>query len=364
VEGGYTPLAWKHLADVLALEWLPSSETPESERQGYRCLRAAALALERGDRGRAGEDVEQAARRLPHSAAPLYHLALLHLDCGEIADARRCFDRAVNLDPSYRGPYSSRGFVYLSEGRFDAAASEFNRLLDLDAGNPFTCVGLARLAMHDRQWRVAETHLRRSLAVSPRLIDSHRCLGEVLATLGRDDDAVAAYERSLALALDGEVSLADPVLTAPAGSGPRDGGHGRVLAALAQLDARHGRVAQAVAGYRLAIAAGYDRVSVRGGLAWLFVKQRRWRAAVTEGARAIAQVPKAVRRAGRHALRDARRAARRWQFRSASSRRSRSFPKNASIGRGGLIHGAPAQTGCDTLESTSAAERGWGRGSS
>jgi len=310
VEGGYTPLAWKHLGDALALEWVASSELQMPEREGYRCLRRAAVARASGDHGRAGGELEQASQCLPRSAAPFYHLALLHQDAGEIDDARGCFERAVGLDPSYRGPYSSRGFAYLFEGRFDAAASEFNRLLELDPENPFARVGMARLAMRSRQWPVAETQLRRSLAASPRLVDGHRSLGEVLAKLGREDEAITAYARSVRLALAGEVSVTEPILTAPDGAGPRDGGHGRVHAAMARLDARRGRMADAVAGYRMAIAVGYDRVGVRGGLAWLFMKQRRWHAAATEGARAIAQVPNAVRRVGRHILRNVRRAAR------------------------------------------------------
>ena len=317
VEGGYTPIAWKYLGDMLARAWQDPAATPPGMAEGYAALREAAMALERGDRIPARMKLEDAAERLPLSAAPLHQLAVLHWSRGDIGEARRRSAAAASLDPAYRGPYATLGLIDLADRRFAAAARAWKMLLDLDPENAYAHLGQARIAMHQRRWPEAETALRRSLAVLPRLVDAHRDLGDVLTRQGRDDEATAAYARSLKLALEGEVPLAEPVFTAVAGEGLRDRGHGRVHAKLARLDARRGRAAAAIAGYRMAIASGYDRAGVRMRLARLLLAERRWSAAGLEIARTASRVPSVIRRAWRSAPTVIRHAFARWRDRAS-----------------------------------------------
>jgi len=306
VAGGYAPIKWKYLGDALALEWRSPSDAAGSAQTGFRYLRQAATAMRAGDRSAALGALELAALRLPHSAAPLYHLALLHLD-SKNSEAQRLFNCAVQIDPAYGGPHSSRGFVCLSEDRDAEAKEEFDRVLALDPGNPFARLGLARIAFRRRRWAEAETSLRQAIATAPRLVDGYRYLGDTLVKLGRDTEAGDAYSRSLKLALEGEEPIDVEILTTALGNAPRDRRHGQVHAALAQIDARAGRLRSANSGYRIAIAAGLDRAGVRRRLASVCFRQGQWTIAVAEGTKALALMPRWLRHTTRQAIRRIRR---------------------------------------------------------
>jgi len=84
------------------------------------------------------------------------------------------------------------------------------------------------------------------------------------------------------LALAGELSVLEAVHTPQETRTPRDGRHDRLHAALADIDARAGRLSGAVAGYRMALAAREDRVWMRLRLAWLYMRQRRFKSAARE----------------------------------------------------------------------------------
>ena len=264
VEGGYTPLEWKHLGDAFAMEW---TNPPDSDRarSGYRAIRESAVTARGGPSRDPVALLRRARRLLPTSAAPVYHQALAEWQRGRIEHARTLCQRAVTLDASYRTPYRTRGFVDLAQRRFAAASRAFRFAAAIDPDDAYAHLGLGRVAMARSHWRAAEVALGRSLALNPRLIDAYRAQGDVFGRLGRLDEARRAYARSIKLALEGVVPLTHPTLTSPpdatsrSGRALHDNGHGRTHAALARLDARQGRFKDAIAGYRMAIAAGFDR---------------------------------------------------------------------------------------------------------
>ena len=278
VIGGYTPLKWKYLGDALAFAWTDGATQTATVRAGFHSLRSAATT---NDPAVARAALAYAAECLPQSAAPQYHLALALLATGRVADARHSFDQAVRIDATYRGPYSSRGFACLAEGRTTEAAAEFSRLLALRPNDPFGLLGLARVAIRGRRWSAAEADLRRALAIEPRFLDAYRYLGDTLVELDRDSEAAAAYARCVKLALEGEASIEGVIRTRLSGGAPRDEHHAKVHAALARIDARAGRLSSAIAGYRMAMSAGADSWSVRSHLAWAYLRQGRWSRAIS-----------------------------------------------------------------------------------
>jgi tetratricopeptide (TPR) repeat protein len=302
VEGGYTPLEWKYLGDALALEL--SEPTPESDarRGGYAMLDAAADALRGGRAADAIEACADAARLLPESAAPLYQMARAHLAAGATTSARAAFREAIARDASYATAFGTRAPVFLEEGWIDQAEGACATMLELDPDHAHAHWGLARVAMARRQWRIALARLDRAIATEPAHVEAHRDRGDVLARLGRGADAARAYARSLALVLGGHTRILGRLYT-PTDASPRDRQHGRLLAALARLDARAGRAREAEAGYRMAAAAGFDRARLRLSLARLLAARGRWRDAAAEAGRAAARVPRDIGRAIRHARR-------------------------------------------------------------
>ena len=294
IEGGYTPLKWKYLGDELALRLgRPNDCAPPIH--GMSLIHEAALAAHRGDLCTAEAKLLEAREILPSSPAPSFHLSHLYVEMGRIGDARSCYQMALVLDPSYRTASSTAGLKYHSEGRLQAAEQEHRRMLALDPHDACAHFGLGRIAARQKRWEEAEGWLRRSLMLNGHLIDAYRSLGDVLVKQGRHDEAMMAYERSLQLALSGHKPLERPIARYGEEVCVTDPDHCRIHARRARLYELKGEVSEAINGYRISIAGGYDGVLLRSRLAHLFLRQRQWRRAAKEVWEAGRLIPAALR---------------------------------------------------------------------
>lgn len=300
VEGGYTSLHWKYLGAALAAELEAPSHDTARLRSGFGYLREAATAASRGDL----ESVEIACNRaqacLPDDAAPVYNLARWCAKAKRLPEARALCQTALALDSSYATAYNNRGPWRLREGRISDAEREYAFALALNPADRYARFGLAQVAARRKHWSDAAALLQSALESDADFIDASRLFGDVLIELGRDEEAAAAYRRSLSLALRGVTSLRQPIGGRTASSDkPRDLDHGAIHARLAWLDEKHGRLADAAAGYHLAIEASRDTTVVRMRLARTYAKQGRWRSAGWEAIVALKNVPATVRRSAR-----------------------------------------------------------------
>ena len=306
VEGGYTPLKWKYLGDDAALRLQGPAAAPEKLR-GMDELKVAALAGQRGERAVAEKSLLQCRELLPESAAPDYHLAQLYLDAGAIDKARVHYRRALALDQSYRTPFNSSGFRHYAARRLAEAEQEFRRLLDSDPEDAYAYLGLGKIAARRKRWAQAEAWLNQSLELNGQLVDSYRVLGKVLAGQGRRGEAIAAYEKSLVLALRGHKPLSDYIATESQGLVDPD--HFRIHGRLAWLYALAGEFDRAINGYRMSIAKGGDGVFPRARLAHLYLKRHQYNESAREVWQALKiiptdlgnAVPRLLRRLGRTA---------------------------------------------------------------
>jgi tetratricopeptide (TPR) repeat protein len=282
VEGGFTPLKWKYLGDEL-VERL--QRPPGRDFKGFAAIRRGCEAREAAI---AEREFRRAAFLLPASAAPHYHISLLNAAQGRWSIARAAHARARELDASYETPFASAGFARCDEGQLSEAEEEHCRSLALNPEDAYACFGLGEVYARRRRWPEAERLLRRSLALDDHLVDAHRQLAHMLARLGRVEEAIYRYERSLILALNGRRSIRGPVVSrSTRGAHVLDPDHSRIHARLAQLHARVGVTEKAIASYRMSLAGGHDAIGLRCHLAWLYTRQRKWRESLTEMSRAV-----------------------------------------------------------------------------
>ena len=143
VEGGYTPVKWKYLADELSL-LLDPSRSGDPALRGLELIRAGAQAVQQGDLNSAEQLYLQAQELLPGAAAPPYHLAHLYTQRELPEPARQFYRLALALDPSYRTPYNSGGMWYYSYRRLREAETEHRRALLLDPEDAYAHVGLGK----------------------------------------------------------------------------------------------------------------------------------------------------------------------------------------------------------------------------
>lgn len=127
VEGSYTPLGWKYLGDELALRL----RFPDRADVMDACerMRDGIAAQARGDLAEAEKNFRTTGDSL--GAAPYFNLAYLLANQGRIEEGRRCQQRALELDPSYRTAYASPG-IELYWAHSNDASHAFRRTLLLD----------------------------------------------------------------------------------------------------------------------------------------------------------------------------------------------------------------------------------------
>jgi tetratricopeptide (TPR) repeat protein len=316
VSGGYTPLRWKYFGDEL--EARLSGADPGFLR-GMVLMRVGAEAAARGEFSAAEKKYSDAAECLPNLAAPLWHLADLYLDAGRVADCRRMYRRAVELDSSYCTPFNSDALCHFWERRWEAAGCEYRRTLELDPRDAFAHLGLGWIAEQRSQWSVAESEFSRALEIQPDLLDAHRSMGRVLQKLGRYRDAVTGYEKSLKLALAGQESLYRCPGIAAERPRLNDSRHFEVYLRLGELYLALGEHERAGQFLSMAAAGGLDGVVLRCRLASLSFRQQRWKTVALELVRAVkqsaAQTGRSVRRTWRDVSRPLRRAYELWRVR-------------------------------------------------
>ncbi len=291
VEGGYTPLKWKFLGDELALRLQPAPGKAEV-LAAMELVGRAAAALAGGDGHRAEGLLLEARKLWPDSPVPEFHLAHLYADRGLAASAGECYRRALELDPSYRTPYNSRGWWCLQAGREAEAEREHRRTLIMDPEDSYAHLGLAQLACRRRSFREAEEEVRRALALNSTSIDAHRTLGAVLEKQGRYFEALQAYETALLLGLAGHKPLNWAVATGTGEHQLADPNHFALFALTGRIHARLGDIPQAIADYRMSLGGGWDGAGVRGRLALLYLRRGRVEDFLRETGLFLARLPR------------------------------------------------------------------------
>src|SRR5205085_12115685 len=105
--------------------------------------------------------------------------------------------------PDYDTPYVNMAFPLLLCGKVDQSQAAFQEVLELDPENAWARLGLGLIAIQRRQFSDGERLLREGLDRNRNMTDAWRALATLLEQDGRVADAIAAYERSLLLALKG-----------------------------------------------------------------------------------------------------------------------------------------------------------------
>jgi len=289
VEGGHTPLEWKYLGDELAARL---GDAEPLLLHPYVAIRQGATAARAGDRANAESAFVAVGDRL--GAAPYFWLAHVLVDQGRADEAREWHRRALLADPSYRNAYPLGMTLYFEKS--DQAEMAFERSLVLEPANAHAQLGLGWIAADRKRWQHAEDLARKALVLSPTLIDAYRLLARALEKQARLDEAIAAYEQSLKLALAGHRPYNAVITSAEQTRRLLDCDHPRVHARLGRLYRRKGLRDRAIVAYRIAIAGGCDIPAVRFDLAALCARQRRWREAARHAACAIISTSERYRR--------------------------------------------------------------------
>ena len=201
---------------------------------GMELMREGAQAIDRGDivKRRA---VHRAALARPSSAARTFTSRAVSRRRSDRGRPLRRIEQALPAIGPIERRMATCGFNHYWAGRLADADLEFRRTLALDPEHAGALLGLGLVAARQERWTDAEALLRRSLAADEGLLDTHRRLADLLVKRGEYEQAIAAYEKSLALAMAGHKALGGLIATERAGIRLLDDGHWKTHARLARL---------------------------------------------------------------------------------------------------------------------------------
>ena len=159
VNGGYTPMIYKHLGDEIAYNFSP---------QEFRKRR---------------EKAQRTAK---------------HFNLFVSTKKKEYYQKAITLNPTYRAADNNYGQLYLSLRKFSKARDEFLKILKVDPKNPASLCGLGNIALAKRDWPKAKKYFSSVLkrGQTPFLADKKRCLSPFLLGLGRVEFGLGNFKKA------------------------------------------------------------------------------------------------------------------------------------------------------------------------
>jgi Flp pilus assembly protein TadD len=202
---------------------------------------AAALSTAQGDNPtRAGPLVKQLLTLRPGNADALTVAGILAQRTGRMHEALGAFRAARDAAPADAGKHQNLGVALKNAGAFEEALEAFGAALALRPGHPATLGNLGSCLIAAGRFEEA----LQTLALAGENPDALNNRGVALSRLGRHEDAIAAYRRSLSLR-DGHLETALNLVDALTRTGCR--AEARALASqLQRAQPQHARVANQV----------------------------------------------------------------------------------------------------------------------
>ncbi len=165
--------------------------------EAYHNLGSALQKLGRYDEAMA--QIEHALRINPNYADARDNLATTLLRAGRADEAIAQYKEAIRLKPGYAEAHNNLGTVLAKAGRLEEAIAEFNETIRLKPDAALTHVNLAdalrRLGRRDE----AVTALKTAIRLQPDLAFAHYSLGNLLHDMGQIEGAVREYQEALRL---------------------------------------------------------------------------------------------------------------------------------------------------------------------
>jgi tetratricopeptide (TPR) repeat protein len=146
VNGGWTPIKYKHLGDELAYSFSPLKFKRRFE--------------------------------INHRAAGYFNLF-------DSTGKKEYYHRAITLNPTYRITDNNYGPLYLALRKFSRAQHEFARILKVDSKNPGPLLGLGEVTLEKKDFKKAKGYLESALRFSERNRLFGKVKKQILFNLGR-----------------------------------------------------------------------------------------------------------------------------------------------------------------------------------
>ena len=171
-----------------------------SPHDGHALALMAAIAADAGQIDEGLQWARRAQAADSGAASPHYVMGRLWQEAGRLVDAEASYRSAIGLQSDHARAHNNLGCVLHMQGKLEEALAAYRRALDLDPGLPQANQNYAAIVRDARALERAAAACLRHAAAHPDDAMAFNDLGNAYRELGRHQDALAAYERALALA--------------------------------------------------------------------------------------------------------------------------------------------------------------------
>jgi len=153
-------------------------------------------------------NLERAVQAAPESKEAHFKLGTAWAQAQLLAPAEAAFKQAIALDDRYVDAHTNLGAVYYQMNRLDDALTEYDAALVIspddaaahyDKGVVYVQKALQAPSPDETLLNQGTDELRRALEISPNMPQAHFSLGVVNMMRGKSQEAIAEFQRFLAL---------------------------------------------------------------------------------------------------------------------------------------------------------------------
>jgi protein O-GlcNAc transferase len=120
-------------------------------------------------------------------------------EAGQLDEALRCYDVAIEKAPDFARAYMNRGNILLAQGNAEDALHAYQTALELEPDYAAAHYNLANAYTRLDKNHLAKNAYEKAIELKSDFADAHVALGCVLEDLGQFNGAITSYRRALAL---------------------------------------------------------------------------------------------------------------------------------------------------------------------
>ena len=163
--------------------------------------------IERGEYGRAIQAIDEGMAAAPNDPELFNVRGIAHMRGREFDAAIQDFQAALAPERRYATPetaLSNLAATYAQQGRVDDAVATYWKALDLKPSDGVLRTALCQTLLDARRTDVALRECTRATTDAPQYAPAFDLKGDVLNTMGKKADAIAAWQKAFELAPKGD----------------------------------------------------------------------------------------------------------------------------------------------------------------